>query len=56
MGRGPLIAVAVVIVMGSYLLFRGSSDAFDWSHDWPAAVEKARAEGKPILLLFGGPW
>ncbi|MEM7263038.1 MAG: hypothetical protein AAF488_13685 [Planctomycetota bacterium] len=25
-------------------------------HDWAAALEEARAEGKPVMINFGGDW
>ena len=30
--------------------------AIDWETDFPAALERARAEGKPVLVNFYAEW
>ncbi len=57
MNRGFLLVVALAGVAGGlYLYWRQNASALDYSADWPTALQSARAQVKPIILVFGGPW
>ena len=34
----------------------GGAGKVDWVTDYDAGMEKARAEGKPVMLLFTADW
>ncbi len=55
MKRVLVVAAVAGVVGGVFYLRSGSADALQYVHSWPQAKEKARSEGKPILLYFSSP-
>ena len=58
MRKPPLALIAFLAVGIPLYIFLRYSDAgaLHYLEDWPRALEKARASGKPILLNFSGSW
>jgi len=49
---GLLVAAAAWTAYNRF----SSSGALAYTGGWEESLKRARAEGKPILLNFGGPW
>ena len=57
MRGGPVLCIVVAAGLGLWLYNRSSGgSSLDYTDDWAKAKETAKAEKKPILLNFGGPW
>ena len=53
----PILCIVVAAGLGLWLYNRFSGgSSLDYTDDWAKAKETAKAEKKPILLNFGGPW
>ena len=52
----PIIAGIVVIAAATMVARSGGADALSYRSDWGKTLTEARETGKPILLVFGGPW
>ena len=48
--------VAIVVIAAVKLALNPPATTLACENDWETAVAKAKAEQKPILLVFGGPW
>ena len=62
-----IVAVVVIVVggcsrpepdpaAGSLMVTNHESVSVDWGEDLPAALERARSEGKPVLVNFYADW
>ena len=47
---------AVLFLVAIFVLRHCSSKALALEKDWAQALERARSEKKPLLLIFGGNW
>ena len=54
--RGNLVAAASALLLGLTAAGCDGGGGLKYVEGWGAAVKEARADGKPILLNFGGPW
>jgi hypothetical protein len=48
--------VAVVLIAIVKVAMNSPSSSFASEKSWPDAVARAKAERKPVFLVFGGPW
>ena len=56
--KKPMAFLAAVVVLAVIFGLRpgGGSGALASAGSWSEALEQAKSEQKPILLIFGGPW
>jgi thioredoxin-like negative regulator of GroEL len=55
-GLGRSAVLASCVILGLPALLPGAPPAIEWSRDLNRALERARAEGKPVLLDFWATW
>lgn len=54
----PVVLILLLVGVGYQIWVKStaSAGALGYQSDWNAAVKEARSTGKPIMLVFGGPW
>ena len=51
---GVLFAVLAIAVLWN--VFHSTAEGLSYTKSWREACAESRSSGKPILLIFGGPW
>jgi len=54
----PVIFFLLVAALGYQIIMKraASAGALDYYTSWDDAAKEAKSAGKPIMLVFGGPW
>jgi thiol:disulfide interchange protein len=54
--RGLLLIIVIAVAITMLYKWSARRDQISWEHDAPAALQKSRADGKPVLLYFTASW
>lgn len=49
-------AIALMVVLAACESETGGAGKVDWVTDYDAGMEKAKAENKPVMLVFTADW